>query len=63
MVIELDDSGPEGLSRVWGAPNLWFLGDQDASGLLDHVGETDRGDFVRGQVVDEEVVWLSEANN
>ena len=61
MVIELDDSGPEGLSRV--CPNLWLLGDQDAGGLFDHVGETDRGDFVRGQVVDEEVVWLSEANN
>ena len=63
MVIELDDSGPEGLSRVWGTPNLWLLGDQDAGSLFDHVGETDRSDFVRGQVVDEKDVWLSEANN
>ena len=31
--------------------------------MLDHVDDADRVDSVRGQVVDVEVVWLSEANH
>ena len=39
LVVELDDRGPEGLSKV--SPDLWLMSDYDASGLLNHFGETD----------------------
>ncbi len=58
-VVELDYSSPEWLGGVCRAPNLGLLSDVDSSVLLDHLCNLDRRDFVWGQVVQEESVWLT----